>query len=468
MKPFLKYSLSLILAALLYVSPVLTSSSSVWALDFNEGFSQVAKKVLPSVVAIQVKKSNKSKGMSSMEEEFLRHFFGRQFRGSPQEKKQEGQGSGFVVSEDGLILTNNHVVGGADEITVRFQDGRTLDAELVGTDEKSDVAVIRVKGKDLPALPIGNSDKLNIGNWVIAVGNPFGLSATLTVGVVSAKGRANMGITDYEDFIQTDAAINPGNSGGPLLNVHGEVVGINTAIYSRSGGYMGIGFAIPIKMALKIKDQLVEYGEVQRGKIGAYIQELTPEVAQYFGLSSSQKGVLIAEVMENGPADKAGLKAGDVVIQLNGQAMTSSAQFRNRVALTTPGTKVQIQVLRKQKKKEIDVIIEPLNGSSKRKRSSRSVKPSRPLGLTVESLGKKERQQLDLPRSTRGVMITDVEAGSAGAQAGLKTGMLILSIDQTRIKSERDFKRALQAAGEQILVRVLDGRGIRFLVVKNR
>ena len=468
MKTFLKPFLSLFLISLFSFTSLGLTSNSAWALDFDDGFSKVAQKVLPSVVAIQVKKSNPSR-TSSMEEEFLRHFFGHQFRGRPpQQKKQEGQGSGFIISEDGLILTNNHVVGGADEIIVKLQDGRSLDAELVGTDDKSDVALIRVKGEDLTPLKIGNSDRLNIGNWVIAVGNPFGLSATLTVGVVSAKGRANMGITDYEDFIQTDAAINPGNSGGPLLNADGEVVGINTAIYSRSGGYMGIGFAIPIQMALKIKDQLVQYGEVQRGKIGAYIQELTPEVAQYFGLDETQKGVLIAELVEGGPGDKAGLQSGDVVLELNGQVMDTSAYFRNRIALTTPGTKVDLLILRDQKEKRIKVTIEPLNPSTFKGKKLTRQESSIPLGVSVEALTRKERKQLDLPRSTQGVMITSVEEGSAGERAGLQSGMLILSVDQTRIKSEKDFQRAVRKAGKKVLVRVLDQRGIRFLVVKKR
>jgi serine protease Do len=466
MKTFLKPFLSLFLTTLFSLSPLGLKPTSVWALDFDDGFSKVAQKVLPSVVAIQVKKKSKS-GTNTMEEEFLKHFFGHQFRGrgTPQQKKQEGQGSGFILSEDGLILTNNHVVGGADEITVKLQDGRSLDAELVGTDDKSDVAVIRVKGDHLKPLKVGSSDNLSIGNWVIAVGNPFGLSATLTVGVVSAKGRANMGITDYEDFIQTDAAINPGNSGGPLLNAKGEVIGINTAIYSRSGGYMGIGFAIPIQMALKIKDQLVQYGEVQRGKIGAYIQELTPEVAQYFGLNETQKGVLIAELMQGGPGDKGGLKSGDVVLKLNGKVMDSSAYFRNRIALTPPGTQVELLILRDQKEKKLTVKIEPLNPSLSKKKRSKPTVSSTPLGITVESLTRKERKQLELPRS-KGVMITNVIVGSVGERAGLQEGMLILSVDRTRIKSQKEFKRAIKKAGRQILVRVLDQRGIRFLVVK--
>jgi serine protease Do len=347
----------------------------------SNDFTKAAKIAMPAVVSIQVIKRSKLPAVSSFEEEFLRHFFGPSFPGPqgggkrPGQKRpggeQQGQGSGFIISEDGYILTNNHVVGGADEILVQTADGRSLKAKLIGADDKSDVAVIKVDEESLPELTIGDSSQLEIGEWVLAVGNPFGLSATLTVGVVSATGRAGMGITDYEEFIQTDAAINPGNSGGPLLNIDGQVIGINTAIYSRSGGYMGIGFAIPINMALKIKDQLIAFGEVRRGRIGAYIQELTPEIAQRFGVSD-KRGVLIADIVPDSPADRGGLHAGDIVVELDQRPISTAAMFRNRISLTEPQSVVKLKIFRDGEERDIKVQIGALNANAESAQRSKS------------------------------------------------------------------------------------------------
>jgi serine protease Do len=281
----------------------------------STGFTRVAKRTLPAVVFIQVEK-NVERGRGPGEfnnpfdlfnDEFFHRFFGERFHRQPRQYKQRGLGSGFIVSHDGYILTNHHVVGDAEHIMVKLADGREVKAKLVGTDPKSDVAVIKIKGDDLPVLPLGDSDTLEVGEWVVAIGNPFGLTHTITVGVVSAKGRSGMGIEDYEDFIQTDAAINPGNSGGPLINLQGKVIGINTAIYSRSGGYMGIGFAIPINMVKAIEQQLIASGKVTRGYLGINIQDLSEDLANSFGLKTT-KGVLVADVVENSPAAKGGLK----------------------------------------------------------------------------------------------------------------------------------------------------------------
>ena len=448
------------------------------AQDFNpqRGFTHVAKRALPAVVAIQIKKRTSPKAASSFEEEFLRHFFGgRGFRhppkghGAPGEGGEAmGQGSGFIISDDGYILTNNHVVGGADEIEVKLQDGRTLEAKLIGTDEKSDVAVIKVDDSNLPHLDLGSSEDLEIGEWVIAVGNPFGLSATLTVGVVSAKGRANMGITDYEDFIQTDAAINPGNSGGPLLNINGDVVGINTAIYSRSGGYMGIGFAIPIQMALKIKEQLIQYGEVRRSKIGVLIQELTPEVAEQLK-APAQRGAIVAEVLPDGPAERAGLRAGDVVLEINGQPLDSSADLRNRVSLTSPDTEISLKVWREGRALEVSVSVEPMEGrrrprAQRAPRTSRSSAALEAFGFDAQDLTKTMARRLGLRRVT-GVLISDVERGSAAARAGLSAGQVILSVNQREVASVKALNKALKRAGETALLRVWSDSGVRFVVL---
>jgi len=447
---------------------------SVEPFNPQRGFTHVAKRALPAVVAIQIKKRAQSRASAGgFEEEFLRHFFGREFRGHPHGGggggggEAVGQGSGFIISEDGYILTNNHVVGGADEIEVKLQDGRSLDAKLIGTDEKSDVAVIKVEERGLPSLKLGSSEDIEIGEWVIAVGNPFGLSATLTVGVVSAKGRANMGITDYEDFIQTDAAINPGNSGGPLLNINGEVVGINTAIYSRSGGYMGIGFAIPIQMALKIKEQLISFGEVRRSKIGVLIQELSPEVAEQLK-APSQSGALIAEVIPGGPADQAGLKAGDIVLELNGHRLDSSADLRNRVSLTPPDEEIKLKVWRDGEPQSVKVTVEPmerLHARAKRPpREKRARSATGAFGLEVQELSPKMARKLGL-RRTVGLLISEVSHGSPAHRAGLAEGQVILSVNQREVASIKSLSRALKRAGNTALLRVWSRSGVRFVVL---
>ena len=435
-----------------------------------DNFTQAAKVAMPAVVSIQVAKRARESRLGAADEEFLRHFFGRGARppqGGDQGEAQRGQGSGFIISQDGYILTNNHVVGGADEIEVTLNDGRQLRAQLIGADEKSDVAVIKVEGNNLPILQIGNSGQIEIGEWVLAVGNPFGLSATLTVGVISAMGRAGMGITDYEEFIQTDAAINPGNSGGPLLNIKGEVIGINTAIYSRSGGYMGIGFAIPINMALKIKDQLIQFGEVRRGKIGAYIQEMTPDLARELGLKD-QAGVLITEVLPDSPAARGGLRAGDVVVKLDGHKIESAAHFRNRVSLTQPDTVAVLKIVREGKKKTLRVTIGSLNpsqGKEPKRAQSEARQASDEYGLEVVSLNREARERLNLG-SRSGVLINYVEPRSIAEKAGLMSGQVILRVNQAEVDTVQRFREVVSQARGALVVQVKGERGVRFIVLK--
>ena len=432
-------------------------------------FSEAAERVMPGVVSIKVAKRSKTPQTSQFEDEFLRHFFGREYpgRGGRRGQQQQGQGSGFIINEEGYILTNNHVVGGADEIEVSLHDGRTLNARLIGADDKSDVAVIKVESPNLPTLKLGNSKNLKIGQWVLAVGNPFGLSATLTVGVISATGRAGMGITDYEEFIQTDAAINPGNSGGPLLNINGEVIGINTAIYSRSGGYMGIGFAIPINMALKIKDQLIQFGEVRRGKIGAYIQELTPDVARSLGLNHTN-GVLISDVITDSPAERGGLRAGDVVLSLNQENVSSASAFRNRISLSQPESRVELKIMRRGAQEKIVIKIGSLNpGSIKRRTPVKSTSTSAKAdeyGLEIENLNRKSQRALGL-KARSGVLIVGVRPNSVADKAGLRVGQAILSVNQINVKSVRSFKRAVTQAKGSLLLQIKSDRGVRFIVL---
>ena len=320
-----------------------------------KAFSSVVKKAGPAVVHVAVEKPAKSMGQFPSElfsDPFFERFFGPQFRHPrvPDREKrnfrQQAAGSGFIIASDGHILTNNHVVEGAEKITVRLADQREFTAKVVGTDPQSDVAIIKIDGSNLPVLPLGNSDALEVGEWVIAIGSPFELNQTVTVGVVSAKGRNRMGINDYENFIQTDAAINPGNSGGALTDVHGNLMGINTAIYSRSGGNLGIGFAIPVSTAKQVMESIVKNGQVVRGWIGVEPAELTPELAQTFGIRTDQ-GVIITGVLTNGPAAQAGIRPGDVITEVGGQPVRSVSELLTRITALTPGQTTPFVVQRR-------------------------------------------------------------------------------------------------------------------------
>jgi len=470
--------LSLYLAIIILSSVVYAQADPVKNLwETGKAFAVVAKQVSPAVVFIQVEKKV-SGGITSgpsipfndpfdmFDDEFFKRFFGDRFprRQAPQrEYRIMGQGSGFIVSADGYILTNNHVVGDADKVTVTLQDGRELKAKVIGTDPHTDVAVIKIEARNLPVLPLGNSDDLEIGDWVVAIGNPFGLSHTITAGIISAKGRSNVGITDYEDFIQTDAAINPGNSGGPLINLKGKAIGINTAIFSKSGGYMGIGFAIPINMAKNVRDQLIEHGSVTRGYLGIVIQDLTPDLAKTFDLEDT-KGILVADVSKDSPAEKAGLEQGDVIIELNGKSVEKVGQFRNRIAMTAPGTKVEIAVLHNGKRRSLTVKVGKMPaGGLVAVGSSHSLDR---LGLTVQPLTKDLADQFGYQGQT-GVVVTQVEQGSIAALAGIRPGTLIQEVNHKKIHNVEEFRQAVaQASGKgAILLLVREGQFSRYLVI---
>jgi serine protease Do len=459
--------------------------------DFRRGFSGVAAKAVPAVVFIQVEKQVPMGNMQYyfnnpfdlFGDDFAERFFGvpRGSRpGSPnprnpgrqrqQMHKQTGQGSGFIISKDGYILTNTHVVGDADTITVKLTDGREFKAKRVGADAKTEVALIKIESEgEFPTLAIGSSAELQTGEWVVAIGNPFGLKETLTVGVVSAKGRSNIGITDYEDFIQTDAAINPGNSGGPLLNIDGEVVGINTAIYSRSGGYMGIGFAVPVEMAMDIKEQLVSNGKVTRGYVGVYLNpgEVTAEMAQSFGRSEAG-GVLIADVEKDGPADKAGIKSGDILIALNGNKIKDNTGFRNDVARIMPNKKAEITLYRDGKPKKVTLTIGtfPDEGAVAAGEQN-SADIAAKLGFQVQDLTADVAQELGYESSLRGVVVSEVDESSEAAEKGLRPGMLIVEANRGEVKNVRDFEKALKKGdGKTVLLRVKANQGSLFIHLK--
>jgi serine protease Do len=441
------------------------------AKELSAAFSEAAKTAMPAVVSIKVEKTVSGPALGfgggqgfndpfgQFPDDFLHRFFGDRLprQRSPRKFRQEGQGSGFIISEDGYILTNNHVVGDVDKITVELQDGRTFtNAKLIGTDPDSEVALIKIEGDHFPVLPMGNSGRIEIGDWVIAIGNPFGLSETVTVGVISAVGRSNVHIAAYEDFIQTDAAINPGNSGGPLINLDGEVIGINTAIVSESGGYMGIGFAIPINMAKSIAEQLKTSGKVSRGYLGLYGQDVDADKAELLGLKEAA-GIVVAMVEKDSPADRAGLQVQDVILALNGKKVESYDTFRNAVALLAPGTKVRLDILRDGKPLELSVRLGERPGATEAK-AEPAEEPAQTLGLEVEDLTRDLADRFQY-RLGEGVIVTAVTPGSPAAEEGIRPGDLILSVNGRNIASTDEFAAAVRQSRQRGKVLLLVKRG---------
>jgi serine protease Do len=381
--------------------------------------------------------------------DFWRKFFGNPPGGGGGGRgfRQQSLGSGFIIDRDGSILTNNHVVENGQKITVKLNDGREFEAKVVGKDAKTDIAVIKIDAKgDLPVAPLGDSEKLEVGEWVVAIGNPFGLESTVTAGIVSAKGR-HIGAGPYDNFIQTDASINPGNSGGPLLNLRGEVIGINTAIFSQSGGNIGIGFATPINSAKEILPELKSKGKVTRGWLGVSIQSVTPDIANSLGLERS-RGALVADVLKDGPAERAGLKVGDVIVAFDGTEIKDSTDLPAIVARTRPGKQVNIKVLRDKKDMTIPVTVTEL----KEEEVVASAKEKGELGLTVQKLTPEMAESMQLGR-VQGLIITAVEPGSAADEAGLQQGDLIVEVDRKPVREIADFRKAVEGAkkGQRIL-----------------
>ncbi|WP_297055229.1 DegQ family serine endoprotease [Thermosulfurimonas sp.] len=437
----------------------------------SRAFAAVVKRAAPAVVFIQVEKTVIRKEplpfpfgpfpFDFFGDDFLHRFFPQ----VPRKFKERGAGSGFIVSPDGIIFTNNHVVAGADKVIVQLADGRTYRGKVLGRDPQSDVAVLKINGKNLPTIPLGDSDKIQVGEWVIAIGNPFGLSHTVTVGIVSAKGRSGLGITDYEDFIQTDAAINPGNSGGPLINLRGQVVGMNTAILTRSGGYMGIGFAIPINIVKAVAEQLIKKGKVVRGWLGVVVQDLTPALAEEFGLKSTE-GALVAQVMKGSPAAKAGLKRGDVIVSYNGKPVRNSSELRTFVGLTHPGTRVPIGVIREGHRITLEVTIGEFPRAEEVASAPAVEKFLDEMGFRVRELTPDLARELGY-RVRKGVVISAVAPGSPAAMAGLRPGQLIEEVNRKPVKTLEEFYEALRPSlrSGRILMLVRDQRFRRFVVL---
>lgn len=450
------------------------SSADVELLDRSaKAFSRVVKDVKPAVVHIKVESTVE---MSQEYEQFFNNpfferFFGPQHRfQDPQQRKrqQQGAGSGFIIDKDGYILTNNHVVEKADKITVTLSDNSEVEAKLIGADPKSDVALIKIDvDHALPTVNLGDSESLEVGEWVIAIGNPFGLSQTVTVGVVSAKGRSRVGINEYENFIQTDAAINPGNSGGPLLNIHGQVVGINSALYSRTGGYMGIGFAIPINMAKSIKEQLQNNGKVTRGYLGVGIQDVDEGLAESFGLDKSG-GVLITDVQEDTPASKAGIKNQDIIVKLGDIELKDTQDLRNRIAQTTPGTDIVLHLMRDGKPIELQVTIgEQPADFGKVAQAVPDENPLSSFGLVLQDLTPDLAEQLGY-KGRQGLVISEVTPGSPAAVVGLKSGLLIEEVQKVPVKNLEELKLIMQQSQtkDRVLLRIRMGQNSRYIVLK--
>lgn len=436
-------------------------------------FREVAKTATPAVVSIKVKGSSSS-GFDDEEEEsdplgedFWQRFFGNP-KGQPnsrdknlKEKQVVGQASGFIVSPDGEILTNSHVVKDMSEITVMLNNGKEYPAKVIGQDPNTDVALIKIDAKDLPYLKLGDSNDLEVGEWAVAIGNPMGLQASLTVGVVSAKGRNNLDMTRIEDYIQTDAAINRGNSGGPLLTLDGDVVGMNTAIVTNmaTGGYMGIGFAIPSNLLKVVMDDLKSTGSFQRGFIGVALQPVDSNLAQAFGLEHSE-GALIAEVTKDSPAEKSGLKQGDIIQKFNKQPVTDVGGLRNAVAILKPGSKATLTVLRNGKPLDLTVEI----GAFPNATAAASAKNSL-IGIEVGNLTPEVASKLG---SNSGVMVSSIQQSSPLAWAGVRKGAVILEVNQKKIANVDEFNKALDAAekGKPFLFLIKQGDSTRYVSFK--
>jgi len=443
----------------------------------GDAFTSVAKRASPAVVGIQsTKKTTRAIPETPFDpsNEDLFEFFRRR---APREEVPgrehtlRAQGSGFIISAEGYIITNNHVVEDADRLTVELVDGRTMDAQVVGVDPESDVAVVKIKADDLQPIALGNSESLQVGEWVLAIGTPLGLSHTVTAGIVSGIGRSGFNVATYENFIQTDAAINMGNSGGPLVNLDGEAVGINTFILAPGGGNVGIGFAIPINIAKDVADQLIKTGGVERGYLGIVPQRLTPELAEAFGLKETQ-GAVLSQVAEGSAAARAGLKRDDVVLELDGVKIESASQLRNLIAGRKPGESVRIVVVRDGNRETLTAMLDKRPSAQELRGQPRE--PSRPqdeaqqrLGLSVRDLTPEEAERFGFEEQA-GVIITKVVPGSEAAEKGLRAGYVIRGVNRQEISSAQQFKEAVSQSlreGRRILLLITDGQVSQYVVL---
>jgi serine protease Do len=462
--------IGILLAAGLDLTKGTSATNPTSALVAPGSFTEVANAVSPAVVNIRAEKVIKGggpvfrhfqgpHGEGDPFQDFFERFFGNR---PPREFKERSLGSGFFIDQEGHIVTNNHVVEDADKIKVKLKNGKEYDAEIVGRDPKTDIALLKVKGlSDIHALVLGDSDALKIGEWVVAIGSPFGLEHTVTAGIVSAKGRV-IGSGPYDDFIQTDASINPGNSGGPLVNMKGRVVGINTAIFSRSGGNVGIGFAIPSSLARDIIDQLMETGSVTRGWLGVSIQDLSPDLADYYGVKDG-KGALVGEVFQGDPADKAGIKEKDVIIEVEGKKIEDSRDLSRTIAQVPVDKKIEIKVLRGGKERTFNVTIAKRT-EEKETLAMKAPEEEKDLGMSVSALTPEIARQFGISE-TEGVVVVEVQEDGPAYQAEVQEGDLILEINHEPIKTLKDYQEEIEGIAEGETVSFLIKRKTSFLAL---
>lgn len=453
-------------------------TARAFADQLSELFENASDKVGPSVVPIfseqevQVTSPFGSPADPFRDffgDDFFKRFFGQIPQGD-QHQTVHGLGSGVIVSSDGYILTNNHVISGADKVTVVMSDQKKYQAKIIGSDPQTDVAVIKIETKGLPVVAMGNSDNVKVGQWVIAVGNPFQLLHTVTAGIISAKGRSNVGLADYEDFIQTDASINPGNSGGALADLDGNLIGINTAISSPSGGNVGIGFAIPINMAKKVMDQLINKDKISRGYLALVPQDIDDNLAKALKLKSKD-GALVGDVSPGGPADKAGIKRGDVIIEFDGKKVENSTELRNMVAQTAPGTSVKLALVRDGSDLQVKVVLGERPSGRGGREQQQETRPeeqtSKKLGVSIQNLTPDIAQQLGYSNE-RGVVVSDVASGSPADDAGLQRGDLIKAANQTAVNNVQDFDRIVRSlrSGDSVALLVRRGANTFYVAIQ--
>jgi len=436
------------------------------------GFAPVVKAVLPSVVNISTSKVVHASNQFSMDPNgndgndsdeippFFQQFFGQQGPNShgrqqkPQDHREESLGSGVIVSPEGYILTNNHVVDGASDVRVTLSDKRQLTAKVVGTDPKTDIAVLKVDGSGFAPITVGDSSKIQVGDYALAVGDPFGVGQTVTMGIVSAMNRGNLGIEDYEDFIQTDAPINPGNSGGALINDRGELIGINTAILSHgSGGNEGIGFAVPVNLAREVMGQILDHDKVNRAYLGIMVQDVTPGIAKSMGLHD-MKGVLVGDVTPSGPAQKSGIQRGDVILELNGKSMEDSRQLRMIISMMSPDATVKLKLLRNGTPTDMTVKLGELPAEKEQAKAEEGNSEGVFDGVTLENLDSQTARQLGLPGATTGVVVTEISPSSSEASSGLQRGDVIQEVNHQPVKNVAQLEEAVRKAGKNPLLLV--------------
>jgi serine protease Do len=427
--------------------------------DFSNAMVDIAELANPTVVTVFTERTRLVRRFDPFAD-----FFGRPQQ-RPQEYRQSGQGSGVIVSTDGYILTNNHVISEADTVNVRLMNNRVYPAKVVGADPNTDIAVLKIEGNDFPAMPLGDSDDLRVGEWILAIGSPLdeNLAHTVTQGIVSAKGRSGVGLMEYEDFIQTDAAINPGNSGGALINLDGQLVGINTAIASRSGGFQGIGFAIPINIARNIMRSIVETGRVTRSFVGITMQNIDPNIARAFNLNTPE-GVLISSISEGSPAEKAGLKEGDVILEADRRKVNNMNQFRGYIAAKAPGDRLRLKIMRDSKEIEVTVTVEEMPSEEMIARSG-----SRGLwertGFAVVDVTADKLRELGYPTSTRGVIVDEIDEQSTAYRSNLRKDDVIVGVNRRAVRNLEEFNQLVGSveAGQVVLLQVQRGRMTSFV-----